>query len=509
MKGDTMDKFFQMQDICKSFSGVEVLHHVDFSLEKGEVHALLGSNGAGKSTLIKIISGIHQASSGSITLDGERLVLSSPREAQQYGISLVPQEFYLVPTLTAMQNVFLGRETVKGGLLDEKSMRADYEKICVDFGFDIAPDEPVENLTAAQMQMIEIMKALSADARIIIMDEPTTSLTSNEKTKLFDIIDRLRDGGTTIIYISHILSEIFRLCDRATILRNGEVVGTWPVSELDFGSVCRYMSGSEVSIGARKQSHCRRNESSVLEVKSLSRRGVVNDVSFDVRPGEVVGLAGLVGSGRTELVRLIFGADRKSGGSIAIDGREVRIKHPSDAVKNGIGFVAEDRKHEGLVLNMPIYQNMTLAKLRELFGGRLLKRKTELEYAENSKQELSIKLGSVIDPVETLSGGNQQKVVLAKWMLEKLRVLILDEPTKGIDISAKEDVFKAIDRLTEKGIGIIFISSDLEEVFRVSDKLLIIDNGRIVREMDNENVGEADVLDIILRSREAQKGEAK
>lgn len=509
MKGDTMDKFFQMQDICKSFSGVEVLHHVDFSLEKGEVHALLGSNGAGKSTLIKIISGIHHASSGSITLDGERLVLSSPREAQQYGISLVPQEFCLVPTLTAMQNVFLGREAVKGGLLDEKSMRAEYEKICADFGFDIAPDEPVENLTAAQMQMIEIMKALSVDARIIIMDEPTTSLTSNEKTKLFDIIDRLRDGGATIIYISHILSEIFRLCDRATILRNGEVVGTWPVSELDFGSVCRYMSGSEVSIGARKQSHCRRNESSVLEVKSLSRRGVVNDVSFDVCPGEVVGLAGLVGSGRTELVRLIFGADRKSGGSIAIDGREVRIKHPADAVKNGIGFVAEDRKHEGLVLNMPIYQNMTLAKLRELFGGRLLKRKTELEYAENSKQELSIKLGSVIDPVETLSGGNQQKVVLAKWMLEKLRVLILDEPTKGIDINAKEDVFKAIDRLTEKGIGIIFISSDLEEVFRVSDKLLIIDNGRIVREMDNENVGEADVLDIILRSREAQKGEAK
>lgn len=504
-----MDKFFVMQDICKSFSGVEVLHHVDFSLEKGEVHALLGSNGAGKSTLIKIISGIHSSSSGSITLDGESIAFADPREAQQHGISLVPQEFCLVPTLTAMQNVFLGRESVKGGLLDEKTMRAEYEKICRDFGFDISADEQVENLTAAQMQMIEIMKALSVDARIIIMDEPTTSLTNNEKAKLFEIIERLRDDGTTIIYISHILSEVFRLCDRATILRNGEIVGTWKVSELDFGSVCRYMSGNEVSIGARKQSRCRTSADSVLEVCGLSRKGTVDDVSFSVRPGEVVGLAGLVGSGRTELVRLIFGADRKSGGSIAIDGREVRIKHPSDAVKNGIGFVAEDRKHEGLVLNMPIYQNMTIAKLRELFGGRLLRRKTEIEYAENSKQELSIKLGSVIDPVETLSGGNQQKVVLAKWMLEKLRVLILDEPTKGIDISAKEDVFKAIDRLTEKGIGIIFISSDLEEVFRVSDKLLIIDNGRVVREMDNKNVGEADVLDIILRSREAQKGEAK
>ena len=221
-----MDKFFVMQDICKSFSGVEVLHHVDFSLEKGEVHALLGSNGAGKSTLIKIISGIHSSSSGSITLDGKSIAFADPRDAQRHGISLVPQEFCLVPTLTAMQNVFLGRESVKGGLLDEKTMRAEYEKICRDFGFDIPADEPVENLTAAQMQMIEIMKALSVDARIIIMDEPTTSLTNNEKAKLFEIIERLRDDGTTIIYISHILSEVFRLCDRATILRNGEIVGT-------------------------------------------------------------------------------------------------------------------------------------------------------------------------------------------------------------------------------------------------------------------------------------------
>lgn len=504
-----MDKFFVMQDICKSFSGVEVLHHVDFSLEKGEVHALLGSNGAGKSTLIKIISGIHSSSSGSITLDGESIAFADPRDAQRHGISLVPQEFCLVPTLTAMQNVFLGRESVKGGMLDEKTMRAEYEKICRDFGFDIPADEPVENLTAAQMQMIEIMKALSVDARIIIMDEPTTSLTNNEKAKLFEIIERLRDDGTTIIYISHILSEVFRLCDRATILRNGEIVGTWKVNELDFGSVCRYMSGSEVSIGARKQSRCRTGAGSVLEVRGLSRKGAVDDVSFSVRPGEIVGLAGLVGSGRTELARLIFGADKKSGGSIAVSGKEVRIKHPSDAVKSGIGFVAEDRKHEGLVLNMPIYQNMTLAKLRELFAGRLLNRKTELEYAAKSKTELSIKLGSVADPVETLSGGNQQKVVLAKWMLDGLKVLILDEPTKGIDIGAKEDVFNAVDSLAEKGIGIIFISSDLDEVFRVSDKLLIMDGGRVIKEMKNENVTEAEVLDIVLRSREAQKGAGK
>lgn len=281
------------------------------------------------------------------------------------------------------------------------------------------------------------------------------------------------------------------------------------MSELDFGSVCRYMSGSEVSIGARKQSRCRTNAGSVLEVLGLSRKGAVDDVSFSVRPGEIVGLAGLVGSGRTELARLIFGADKKSGGSIAVSGKEVRIKHPSDAVKSGIGFVAEDRKHEGLVLNMPIYQNMTLAKLRELFAGRLLNRKTELEYAEKSKTELSIKLSSVADPVETLSGGNQQKVVLAKWMLDGLKVLILDEPTKGIDIGAKEDVFNAVDSLAEKGIGIIFISSDLDEVFRVSDKLLIMDGGRVIKEMKNENVTEAEILDIVLRSREAQKGAGK
>ena len=504
-----MDKFFVMKDICKSFSGVEVLHHVDFSLEKGEVHALLGSNGAGKSTLIKIISGIHSSSSGSIALDGESIAFADPRDAQRHGISLVPQEFCLVPTLTAMQNVFLGRESVKGGLLDEKTMRAEYEKICRDFGFDISADEPVENLTAAQMQMIEIMKALSVDARIIIMDEPTTSLTNNEKSKLFEIIERLRNDGTTIIYISHILSEVFRLCDRATILRNGEIVGTWKVSELDFTSICRYMSGSEVSIGTRKRSRCRTNSDSVLEVRGLSRKGAVDGVSFSVRPGEIVGLAGLVGSGRTELVRLIFGADKKSGGSITVSGKEVRIKHPSDAVKNGIGFVAEDRKHEGLVLNMPIYQNMTLAKLRELFAGRLLNRKTELEYAAKSKTELSIKLGSVADPVETLSGGNQQKVVLAKWMLDGLKVLILDEPTKGIDIGAKEDVFNAVDSLAKKGIGIIFISSDLDEVFRVSDKLLVMDGGRVIKEMKNENVTEAEVLDIVLRSREAKKGAGK
>lgn len=504
-----MDQFFEMQDICKSFSGVEVLHHINFSLIKGEVHALLGSNGAGKSTLIKIISGVHKASSGNIILDGERLSLSDPREAQQYGISLVPQEFCLVPTLTALQNVFLGRETTKGILLDEKTMRSEYERICADFGFDIPADELAENLTAAQMQMIEIMKALSVDAGIIIMDEPTTSLTNNEKIKLFEIINRLKSSGTTIIYISHILSEIFQFCDRATILKNGELVGTWPVSELDFGSICRYMSGIESGGGKREASNCRYNESSILEVKGLSRAGAVNNVSFTVHPGEVVGFAGLVGSGRTELVRLIFGADKKDRGSILINSKEVKIFSPADAVKNGIGFVSEDRKHEGLVLNMPIYQNMTLAKLRELFRLKLLKKDTEIEYARSATNDLSIKLSDMLSPVETLSGGNQQKVVLAKWMLDELKILILDEPTKGIDIGAKEDVFKAIEILTEKGIGIIFISSDFEDVFRISDRVIIVDNGSVVKEVENKNMTEAGVLDAILTSREKQKGAEK
>ncbi|MCI8292292.1 MAG: sugar ABC transporter ATP-binding protein [Hespellia sp.] len=492
-----MSSVLEMKGIKKSFSNVEVLHGVDFSLEKGEIRALLGANGAGKSTLMKILCGIYSATDGEIHLEGKPVSITQPSTASELGIAIVHQELSIIPTLTVLQNFFLGREELSHGILKEKEMRKQYREICTEFEFDIDPDIQARKLSVAKQQMIEIMKILSLDAKIIVLDEPTTSLTDDEKKNLFGLIRQLKEREKTIIYISHVLEEIFLLADQATIMRNGEMVGTWPVKELTIPLISEYMTGNKIEHGQRG-STVQENMPPVLEVKNLCNQSV-HDVTFSVKPGEVLGLAGLMGAGRSEIVRALFGADSKTAGSIQIAGKTVRIRTPRDAIRSGIGLIPEDRKTEGLILKHEIFKNMSMVQLKKLKKHSLLHEKTEKQFAKQAVEKLSIKLNKVTDQVGNLSGGNQQKVVVSKWISEDFKVLIFDEPTKGIDIGAKEDIFQIVDDFAKMGIGIIFISSDLEEVIRVADRMLIIRDGQVIEEMENKDVSQKDIMESILR----------
>lgn len=494
-----MAKILEMENIRKSFSNVEVLHGIDFSLEPGEIRALLGANGAGKSTLMKILCGVYGATSGIIKVEGNEVNISKPSIANQLGIAIVHQELSIIPTLTVLQNFFLGREVKKRGVLSEGEMRKEYDRIRTEFEFDIDPDIPAKKLSVAKQQMVEIMKILSLDAKIIIMDEPTTSLTNDEKRNLYGLIKQLQARGKTIVYISHILEEIFMLADKATIMRNGEMVGTFLVKELTIPLISEYMTGSKL-VSKKRVSSVQNEAKPILEVKNLKNKSI-HDVSFVLKPGEVLGFAGLVGAGRSEIVRALFGVDAKETGEIKIQGREVKVKTPGDAIRNGIGLIPEDRKTEGLILKHEIYKNASMIQLDSLMKNHLLNEKKEKTFAENAVERLTIKVNKVTDKVEKLSGGNQQKVVVSKWISDEFKVLIFDEPTKGIDISAKEDIFKIIDDFARMGMGIIFISSDLEEVLRVSDRLLVIRDGEIIEEMLNQDITQKNIMESILRGK--------
>ncbi|MCP1102706.1 ribose transport system ATP-binding protein [Aequitasia blattaphilus] len=493
-----MEKLLEMQGINKSFSGVEVLRNIDFFLETGEVRALLGANGAGKSTLMKILCGVYTKTSGKIIMEGKEVQIDRPQDGKNLGIGIVHQELSIIPTLSVIENFFLGREIKKGQLLDQKRMRKIFFESCEEFGFSIEPDIKAGSLSVAKQQMVEIMKILSQDARIIIMDEPTTSLTRDEKKNLFNIIIDLKKKGKTIVYISHILEEVFQLSDYATIMRNGEIVGTYKTESLNVASISEHMSGAKYVGKQRTHSYKQDDKTAIMKVESLKRNGIVNNVSFEVLPGEVVGFAGLVGAGRTEIVKAIYGGDRKDAGKIFVKGREVKIRSPKDAIANGIGLIPEDRKGEGLILKQEIYKNAALVQLKRFRKFKLLNEKNEKVYAQESVENLSIKVNSVKDAVVKLSGGNQQKVVIAKWLSQNFDVLIFDEPTKGIDIGAKEDIFRVIEEMAKEGKGIIFISSDLDEVIRVSDRICVIRDGKIIKEMENDNVEQKDIMNAIL-----------
>lgn len=494
-----MSNILEMRQISKSFSGVEVLTNIDFNLEEGEIRALLGANGAGKSTLMKILCGVYTKTNGKIFIDQKEEDINTPKDAQRLGIGIVHQELSIIPTLTVLENFFLGREIRSHRLLDNKKMKKKFMEICDEFGFDIAPGIKAGELSIAKQQMIEIMKILSQDAKIIIMDEPTTSLTRDEKKQLFEIILDLKKKGKTIIYISHILEEIFYLADKATIMRGGEVVGTFNVDELDVAKISEHMSGKKYVSVNRRESCVLEGEDPILKVEGLGRDKIVNEVSFEVLPGEVVGLAGLVGAGRTEIVRALYGADKKNKGKIFINGKEVKIHNPKEAIKSGIGLIPEDRKKEGLILKQEIYKNASLVQLKSFRKYKLLNEKTEKEYMKGAIKRLSILANDVKQPAYKLSGGNQQKVVVAKWLSDKFEVMIFDEPTKGIDIGAKEDIFKVVDDFAKNGKGVIFISSDIDEVLRVSDRILVIRNGEIIKEMKNQNIEQKDIMSTILK----------
>ena len=499
--GESMS-FLELKNITKRFSGVEVLHSVNLSLEAGEIRAVLGANGAGKSTLMNIITGSVQANSGDIIIDGKKVKISDPVTAQKMGIAMVHQELSVVPTMAVVHNMFLGREIKRNCIVDMPAMRQKYEAMCDQYGFNIPGGAKVRDLSVAQRQIVEILRAVSFNARLLILDEPTTALAEKEKQQLFKIVRQLKSDGTTIIYITHNIGEVFTLADNATFFRNGSLVGTFPVSQLSFDKVSEYMSGTKRTHDSGRISHRIAGAAPVLTVEGLCRDKAVKNVSFELYPGEVLGLAGLVGAGRSEIVRSVFGADRPNSGRICVDGKEKTIKTPRDAIKSGIGMISEDRKKDGLVLKHSMFRNAVLTQLRSIKRNGLCSESVARNYMSSAAGRLSIIMNTVDDKVESLSGGNQQKVVISKWLMDDMRVLIFDEPTKGIDILAKEDVFKIVEDYTAVGVGVIFISSALDEVLRVSDRILVVSGGSIIGELENNGIDQKTIMDIILKHQE-------
>ena len=480
----------EMRDITKSFPGVRALDGVSFDLYAGELHALVGENGAGKSTLMKVLGGVypHGTYGGEILLGGEARRFASVREAEQAGIAVIYQELSLIKDLSVGENIFLGREPRRWGCIRWEELYSRAQKLLDELHLPVDPRSPVGHLGIGQQQLVEIAKALSQEARILVLDEPTAALTDAEVATLFRILNRLRERGVGMIYISHKLDEVFRMADRITVLRDGRTVGTDPASDLDEPRVIARMVGREVGDIFPEAAHERGEvvfEARHFTVEDPNVRGklLVDDVSFQVRGGEVLGIAGLMGAGRSELLMGIFGAwPGRTSGEVLVGGKPVQIRRPSDAIRNGLGFVTEDRKRFGLVLDQTILNNMTLAGLKRLSGKFLTDTESEAAAGERAMKDLRVKANSVFTIAGTLSGGNQQKVVLAKWLLTNPRVLFLDEPTRGIDVGAKQEIYGHINRLAQEGLAIVLVSSELPEVLGLSDRVVVLHEGRVTGE---------------------------
>ncbi len=484
----------KMEEITKTFPGVLALDRASLSVNRGEVHVLLGENGAGKSTLMKILTGAYRKDSGRIVLRNAEIEIENPREALDMGISMVYQEANLAPHLDVGENIFLGREPLAAapiGLIDWKQVYGRTAEILSELHVHIDPKTLVKNLTVAHRQMVEIAKASSAGAEIIILDEPTAPLTEQEIEDLFARIRELKKRGVSFIYISHRLEEIPEIGDRVTVLRDGRTVGTVAAAE-SIHTMIRMMVGRElkdlfpkvsISIGEER-----------IRVEGLNRKGILHDVSFSARKGEIVGLAGLVCAGRTELARAIFGADPIDAGSISIDGRAVTIRNPKDAIMAGIGYLSEDRKHFSLALPMSVAANITLASLPDFSPNLSIRQKEEESIARDYAQALGIRAPSIHQKVKFLSGGNQQKVVIAKWLCTKARILFFDEPTVGVDVGAKIEIFQLMNRLVERGVTVVMISSYLPEILSMSDRILVMCRGRITKEFKSGEASQEDIL---------------
>ena len=482
----------ELRGISMRFGATQALDDVSLTLLPGEVHGLVGENGAGKSTLVKILAGIHQPDSGTIALDGEPIQIAGPAKARAFGIAVVHQEPRLFPDLTVAENVFIGHAPAgRLGTIDWGSTRRSAQALFDQLGVQFDIGAPVRGLSMADQQLIEIAKSLSVDASVLILDEPTASLSAHEVERLFAIVRRLRDRGVSILFVSHRLDEVFDLCDRATVLRDGRHVITTETSALTTADLVRYMVGRAVSLFPKVETPL---GETLLEVEHLTRAGAFRDVSFSVRAGEIVGLAGLVGAGRTEVARVLFGIDARDAGEIRLGGAPVTYASPSEAMTGGIAYLPEDRHQEGLVLDFSIAQNVTLPILPRLFPRFLVRSSVERRVAGENTKQLNVRMTGVDQLVGALSGGNQQKVVLAKWLASKPRVLILDEPTRGIDIGAKVEVHRIISELAASGLGIVLISSDLPEVLAMSDRILVLHEGRITAEIPRDRATEERVM---------------
>ncbi len=467
----------RIENLTKDFPGVRALDEVSLDITRGEVHGLLGENGAGKSTLIKIIAGIYRPDGGDLIFDEEPCRFSSPAESFRKGIAVIHQETSLIPCFTVLANVFLGIEELKpGGILSEKRMLERYAELNRRFGLSIDPQKMVRDLSVAEQKLTEIMKALLHESSFIIMDEPTDSLTEKEIEKLFLIIAELKKKGITILYITHYLDEVFTIADKATVLKDGRRVLSQSVADLTKDDIVRSMVGETLAKGKRAASHSELRE--VLSVEELTSRTGLNGVSFKARAGEILGITGLIGSGKTECARVLFGADRASGGRILVRGKECVIRSPKSAVRHRIGMLPEDRKSQGLVLEMEVYKNLTLASLGKYASLGVLRKRLETSASESLVSRLGIKIAGLDQRVKFLSGGNQQKVIIAKWIASGTDIIIMDEPTRGIDIGAKQAVYGIMRGLADEGKCVIFISSEVPEVLEVSDRIIVMKNGR-------------------------------
>ncbi|PKM68310.1 MAG: D-xylose ABC transporter ATP-binding protein [Firmicutes bacterium HGW-Firmicutes-2] len=475
----------KMVDIDKRFPGVHALKDCSFELNKGEVHALIGENGAGKSTLMKILTGVYDKNGGAIYYKGKEVEINSPKAAQELGISIIHQELNLMPDLTVAENIYIGREPMrfKGIFCDSLLQNKMAKELLDNMNVKIEPTVKVEQLTVAQQQMIEIAKALSFNSEVLIMDEPTAALTESEIDELFRIIQELKAKGVGIVYISHRMEELKKICDRVTVMRDGEYVGMKNMNEVTIDEIIKMMVGREIYEGVHDLER-HQNHEVVLEVKHLTSGKKVKDVSFQLRKGEILGFAGLMGAGRTEVARCLFGADPKDSGEIYINGQKVHIRSPKDAVANGIGYLSEDRKRYGLVLGLDVNTNIAMATMPK-FSNRLgfLKEDQEKVNATKYIDTLSIKTPSGKQLVQNLSGGNQQKVVIGKWLTRNCDILIFDEPTRGIDVGAKSEIYKLLNELADQGMSIIMISSELPEVLRMSHRIMVMCEGKITGEL--------------------------
>lgn len=492
-----MSVLLEMRGIRKSFYGNEVLHSVDLTLEAGTVLALMGENGAGKSTMMNILVGIHKRDGGTIRIDGQEVNIESPHDAQKLGIAMIHQELSSVVEMSVAENIYLGREPVKNGFIDYRKMYKDTEELLKNLNINLNPKTKMGKLRVADQQLVEIAKAVSQNARILIMDEPTSSITDREVENLYGIIRDLKMRKTGIIYISHKMEEVYTITDQITVLRDGASIATWNTKEATNDMVVKAMVGRELT----EQYPKRKVEigDTILELKNFTQEGVFENISFKLRRGEILGLVGLVGAGRTETMQALFGITKPDSGEVYLKGQKVEFKKPVDAIKNGLAYVTEDRKGEGLVLPMSIAHNITLPSMKELSRKIFIKQKEEKDRVGKEIADLKVKTTSPNLAVKNLSGGNQQKVVLAKWMLKNPDVIIFDEPTRGIDVGAKAEIYKLMNEFVAEGKAIIMISSELPEAMGMSDRILVLSNHKMSGELSKNEFNQKSLMKLAMQ----------
>lgn len=488
----------EMKGINKSFGNVSVLKDVDFSLQEGEVHALVGGNGAGKSTLMKIMTGVYTLDSGEVYVNGEKKIIQNAKDAKENGIAMIFQELSLVPTMSIAENIFLGEELTKGGFRDTSAMNKKAKEILNDLGIFINPELKVNQLSVGMSQMIEIAKAISKNARILVLDEPTASLSDSETVQLFRIIKQLKENGVSMVYISHRMNEILSISDSVTILRDGKKIITDKIENMDLDKIISHLVGGEAS--QKKFEWVEReyesDGDSILKVDHLKINDKIQDISFDLKKGEILGIAGLMGSGRTEILETLFGIRKKLGGTVELLGEKVKINNSEDAIKSGFALIPEDRRRQGLVLGHSLKSNAILPYLRKLLIGKtcLISEKASAQLANNDIKRLNIKTDSIHKRINLLSGGNQQKVVIAKWLNMNPKIMMLDEPTAGVDIGAKIEIIQIIRKFADEGNGVILVSSEITELLSVCDRIITIYDGRITGSILRKNINSEEEL---------------